>query len=503
MRSGSASFGASRSDAERRHAQCCEHRLAAPRRSSRGAPSNARVRSGKSRRWWAPRLSVRASAQCGDQRARAGAGRRRARAGPSPSRSRPASRHSASRLAGEIGWRRRRRRAGRPVGAARRARARARRAAARAARAPNTKHSVSEFEASRLAPCRPVHEHSPTAYSPASVARRVEVGRDPAHHVVRGRRDRDRARARGRSRRGAARRRRSGTAPGRRRACRGRPSGAPVSAIWRWTARATSSRGASSSTNRSPRGVEQPGALAADRLGHEEPVGAVAADDRGRVELHELEVGERRAGGVRQQQARRRRRPAGSSCATTARRRRRSRARPRRSRSRGRRRAARPTQRPPSTSSSIDAAALEHVDPPDPRRRPRSAGGRAAARSPRRRRARSAAREWPPSSPSARRPFRSASKRTPSRSRSVDRAGRLLAQDARRRLAHRAAAGRDRVAQVELGAVVGRQRGRQPALRPVARGLGQRRGRDQRDARALAGGAQRRVQPGGAGARPP
>ena len=32
-----------------------------------------------------------------------------------------------------------------------------------AARAPKTKHSLSEFEASRLAPCRPVQEHSPTA----------------------------------------------------------------------------------------------------------------------------------------------------------------------------------------------------------------------------------------------------------------------------------------------------------------------------------------------------
>ena len=41
-----------------------------------------------------------------------------------------------------------------------------------------------------MAPCRPVHEHSPTAYRPASVARPCDVGGDPAHHVVRGRRHR-------------------------------------------------------------------------------------------------------------------------------------------------------------------------------------------------------------------------------------------------------------------------------------------------------------------------
>ena len=43
--------------------------------------------------------------------------------------------------------------------------------AARAARAPKTKHSESEFDARRLAPWRPVQEHSPTAYRPGNVAR--------------------------------------------------------------------------------------------------------------------------------------------------------------------------------------------------------------------------------------------------------------------------------------------------------------------------------------------
>ena len=64
--------------------------------------------------------------------------------------------------------------------------------AAAAARAPNTKHSLSEFEASRLAPCRPVQAHSPTANRPGSEERPVEVGGDPAHQVVGGGRDRDR-----------------------------------------------------------------------------------------------------------------------------------------------------------------------------------------------------------------------------------------------------------------------------------------------------------------------
>ena len=50
-------------------------------------------------------------------------------------------------------------------------------------------------------------------------------------------------------------------------------------------------------------GVEQPGAFAAYRLGDEEPVRAVGADDGGGVELHELEVGERRARRERQQQS--------------------------------------------------------------------------------------------------------------------------------------------------------------------------------------------------------
>ncbi len=48
--------------------------------------------------------------------------------------------------------------------------------------------------------------------------------------------------------------------------------------------------------------VEQPGALAADRLGDEEPVGAVGGGHHGGVKLHHLQVGQPRAGLVGEQQ---------------------------------------------------------------------------------------------------------------------------------------------------------------------------------------------------------
>ena len=66
------------------------------------------------------------------------------------------------------------------------------------------------------------------------------------------------------------------------------------------TASATWSRGASSSTKRSPLGVEQPRALAADRLGDQEALAPAVGDQRGGVELGELEVGQRGARGERQ-----------------------------------------------------------------------------------------------------------------------------------------------------------------------------------------------------------
>src|SRR5207248_3414804 len=57
---------------------------------------------------------------------------------------------------------------------------------------------------------------------------------------------------------------------------------------------------------------------------------------------------------------------------------------------------------------------------------------------------------------------------------------------------------RSRVLQVQLGRVVGRQRGGHPSLRPVAGRLGEWRARHERHLRPLARGYQRRVEAGGA-----
>ena len=116
--------------------------------------------------------------------------------------------------------------------------------------------------------------------------RAVEVGDDAAHHVVRRRARPARARV-------AGSRPASRSAPTTLGNCSGsicahvephvRPPG--LASSCGQIARATSSRGASSSTKRSPSVVEQRRALAADRLGDEEALAALDAGDRGRVEL--------------------------------------------------------------------------------------------------------------------------------------------------------------------------------------------------------------------------
>ena len=65
-------------------------------------------------------------------------------------------------------------------------------AAARPARAPNTRHSGSELEPSRLAPLMLTQATSPAAYRPGERRRAVDVGVDAAHHVVHDRAHRDR-----------------------------------------------------------------------------------------------------------------------------------------------------------------------------------------------------------------------------------------------------------------------------------------------------------------------
>ena len=122
-----------------------------------------------------------------------------------------------------------------------------------------------------------------------------------------------------------------------------------------------------------------------------------------------------------------------------------------------------------------------------PRRRRRTAGARRGGRSRCRPRGRRGAGCGPPSSPSARLPWRSASKCTPSALEVADDARRLAAQDGGRAGAHEAAPGALGVAAVQVGRVVVGERRREPALGPVARRPGQRRGADERDARARRG----------------
>ena len=108
--------------------------------------------------------------------------------------------------------------------------------------------------------------------------------------------------------------------------------------------------------------------------------------------------------------------------------------------------------------------------------------------------------EWPPSRPSSSAPAWSVSKCTPSASRSRTAAGECShsTRAALSRLAPRPAL--QGVLEVALDRVVGRERGCDPALGPVARRLRQRRARHEHDARALARRGERRVEPRRAGA---
>ena len=248
-----------------------------------------------------------------------------------------------------------------------------------------------------------------------------------------------------------------------------------------------------------PSRVVQRRALAADRLGDQEALAALHADHRRRVELHELQVRQRRARRVRQQQAHCPASRAGWWCAptsppprrcsiTTARAR--DRRTPRRGprgvsprvrrltpprRQRGRRRGRIQPQRP-------RARVLQHRDPRLLHRQRRQLRAAGAGPWRCRRRARRAAPSGRPPGPAPGGPKRSASKRTPSACRSCHALRRLAHQHLRRRAAHRAAARALGVPQMQLRAVVLRQRRREPALRPVARRLRQRRRRDQRHA---------------------
>ena len=137
------------------------------------------------------------------------------------------------------------------------------------------------------------------AHRPQSRQRRgaPQVGDHAPREVVRRRRDREPVASRGRGRWTTARRRWWGSAAGKR--------SRPVASSQRWStpcssmraamARLTTSRGASSSTKRSPVPVAQERAVAAQRLGQQGP-GHGGVVQRRRVELHELDVGGRHAG---------------------------------------------------------------------------------------------------------------------------------------------------------------------------------------------------------------
>ena len=267
-------------------------------------------------------------------------------------------------------------------------------------------------------------------------------------------------------------------------------------------ARATSSRGASSSTKRSPVCVEQRRALAAHRLGDEEALAARDAGDGGGVELDELEVGERRRRPRGRAAGRSRTSRAGWWCATTARRRRRWR------------------------GSTARAASVRPSSSWTPATRPSSMRSARGARGPRARRCRGARRRRRESSRRIRRPGRAAA-------RVHDAAARVPALEPEREVAvavgvearRRAARGRGSArapprpgcarprrgrargrrrscpARCELGRVVDGERGGEPALGPVGRGLGQRAGGDERRRAAPSRAArQRGEEPGGAGA---
>ena len=245
--------------------------------------------------------------------------------------------------------------------------------------------------------------------------------------------------------------------------------------------------------------VVQRGALAAHGLRDEEALAPGDPDDRGRVELDELEVGEVGARGAREQQAR----SVGAGRV--------GRARPqRRGAARGQDHGARGDDAPVVAGDRADApvvarqqrphaAALEHVDA-----LLLDHVGRQLAQDPPPRGA--AARVDDPADPvAALEPEREVAvairvEAHAERLEVGEARGRLLAQHLRGRAPHEAASGRHRVLQVQRGRVVRGERRGEAALRPVGGGLGERPRGHERHASALARGRQRREQPGRAGA---
>ena len=133
--------------------------------------------------------------------------------------------------------------------------------------------------------------------------RAVEVGDDPAHAVVRRRRHRARARSPDRGPPRAARSTTLGNSAGSTARMSRSTLGRPLSSHLRPDRARHLVARRELLDEALAVGVQQGGALAADRLGDQEALAALDAGHGGRVELHELEVGERRAGAAREQQA--------------------------------------------------------------------------------------------------------------------------------------------------------------------------------------------------------
>ena len=289
---------------------------------------------------------------------------------------------------------------------------------ASASRAPNTMPSSSEFDARRLAPCTPVQATSPTAHSPGSALRPVEVGDHAARQVVGGRGDRQPVH-RGVEPGGGSEAATVGN--------RSPKDSSPVASSHRcptpWAAIRSGHGPADHVARRQlvdeplARRVAQQRPVAAQRLGQQRP-GHGRMVQRGRVELDELDVGHRAPRPAAPWRCRRRWPRAGWWSPRRAGPRPRWPAPPGRpAPPPGRRppgsRAGTPTHRPPSTrrsranhcSSTAPAVAHGRVD-----ERPLDLGpgGRAAGVQDTR------AVEWPPSRASARSPPASRSNTAPS-----------------------------------------------------------------------------------------
>jgi len=230
--------------------------------------------------------------------------------------------------------------------------------------------------------------------------------------------------------------------------------------------------------------VEQQAAFAADRLRHQEALATRHPDHRRRVKLHELEVRELRPRGVGEQHPRPER----------ARRVRRS--RPQRGGPTGADHDGTGMHPPPVVAAHARTASVRGQERGGARvledRDPRLGGGERRKLADDAPPGRTAAGVHDPSHRVA--AFEPESKlavavRVEVHTESFELANarrRLGAEDARSRLAHERPPRDLRVAQVGLEAVLDRKRGRQAALRPVARGLRERRGREQRDRRPSA-----------------